>query len=350
MSKVRDVNIDILKGIGMLLVIIGHSGCPWPFYQAIYAFHMPLFFIVSGLFFSTKMSVWGGVKIEFRRLIASYIVICLITTGCLYLLGEHYEVFVKSALIGTTITNDYNMPLGPVWFLLALFWCRIIYRMLAEYTSIKWRTIIITSATLIVLIAKLYVWEDLYKCPWNLLQGIVCMFYYHVGVLLRDNTDRLQKIKEWNKGRKSSLLLVSFMLLVLSVGAFKKVGSNMNLSMLQTPFLPVDLLNAIGLTIALYIVICSATKHLGILNPLHEGLRWIGEHSMAIFAVHCVEYHTTIPFIRGFAGPLMERSDSFFEKGLILTVNPIVQILICIMFVWLWQEGQVLTQQKINKN
>ena len=62
MSKVRDVNIDILKGIGMLLVIIGHSGCPWPFYPAIYAFHMPLFFIVSGLFFSTKMSVWGGGK------------------------------------------------------------------------------------------------------------------------------------------------------------------------------------------------------------------------------------------------------------------------------------------------
>lgn len=62
MSKVRDVNIDILKGIGMLLVIIGHSGCPWPFYQAINAFHMPLFFIVSGLFFSTKMSVWGGGK------------------------------------------------------------------------------------------------------------------------------------------------------------------------------------------------------------------------------------------------------------------------------------------------
>ena len=60
MNKDRDIIIDILKGIGMLLVIIGHSGCIWPFYLAIYAFHMPLFFIVSGLFFSTKISVWGG--------------------------------------------------------------------------------------------------------------------------------------------------------------------------------------------------------------------------------------------------------------------------------------------------
>lgn len=60
MIKQRDIAIDILKGIGMLLVIIGHSGCIWPFYPAINAFHMPLFFIVSGLFFSTKNTIWGS--------------------------------------------------------------------------------------------------------------------------------------------------------------------------------------------------------------------------------------------------------------------------------------------------
>ena len=67
MKKVRDINIDILKGIGMLLVIIGHSGCIWPFYPAINAFHMPLFFIVSGLFFSTKMTILGGGKIRTKK-------------------------------------------------------------------------------------------------------------------------------------------------------------------------------------------------------------------------------------------------------------------------------------------
>ena len=67
MNKVRDIIIDILKGIGMLLVIIGHSGCIWPFYLAIYAFHMPLFFIVSGLFFSTKISVLGGGKVRIKK-------------------------------------------------------------------------------------------------------------------------------------------------------------------------------------------------------------------------------------------------------------------------------------------
>lgn len=60
MNNRRDINLDVLKGTGMLLVIIGHAGCIWPLYPAIYAFHMPLFFIVSGIFFSTKLSAWGG--------------------------------------------------------------------------------------------------------------------------------------------------------------------------------------------------------------------------------------------------------------------------------------------------
>lgn len=123
----------------------------------------------------------------------------------------------------------------------------------------------------------------------------------------------------------------------------------MNLSMLQTPFLPIDLLNAIGLTISLYLVICFVTEHFGKLKPLHEGLRWIGQHSMAIFAVHCVEYHTTKLIVSRLTGKLMEVSDGVIEKALILTINPLVQVVICILSVWIWQQKSVLLQIKINK-
>ena len=168
------------------------------------------------------------------------------------------------------------------------------------------------------------------------------MFYYNIGVLLRERTSCLRTIREWQNGKKLSLILLSFFLLVLSVWVFRRVGSNMNLSMLQTPFFPVDLFNAIGLTLSLYLVICYATTYFGRLKPFYEGLRWIGEHSMAIFAVHCVEYHTTIPFVSIIVGTLIERTDNFVEKGLMLTVNPIVQILICILLVWLWQQRIVI--------
>ncbi|MEH7413750.1 acyltransferase family protein, partial [Neobacillus drentensis] len=46
--------IDASKGIGIFLVIIGHSTLIGPSRFQIYAFHMPLFFFLSGYLFSFK--------------------------------------------------------------------------------------------------------------------------------------------------------------------------------------------------------------------------------------------------------------------------------------------------------
>ena len=41
----REEWVDTLKGIGILLVIVGHTNSP--FFKYIYYFHMPLFFMIS---------------------------------------------------------------------------------------------------------------------------------------------------------------------------------------------------------------------------------------------------------------------------------------------------------------
>ena len=47
--------IDLAKGIGIILVLIGHSKfLPITLKNYIYSFHMPLFFILSGYVFSNK--------------------------------------------------------------------------------------------------------------------------------------------------------------------------------------------------------------------------------------------------------------------------------------------------------
>ena len=50
----RDSTLDVLKGIGIILVVIGHSNCPKLLDDYIFSFHMPLFFIASGYFFNKK--------------------------------------------------------------------------------------------------------------------------------------------------------------------------------------------------------------------------------------------------------------------------------------------------------
>ena len=56
LAKQRDAVVDIAKGIGILLVVYGHLHNPINTF--IYAFHMPLFFFLSGFFI--KNVKWGG--------------------------------------------------------------------------------------------------------------------------------------------------------------------------------------------------------------------------------------------------------------------------------------------------
>lgn len=48
----RDITVDIVKGIGLVLMVMGH--CGFRYSSFIYLFHMPLFFLISGYLFDEK--------------------------------------------------------------------------------------------------------------------------------------------------------------------------------------------------------------------------------------------------------------------------------------------------------
>lgn len=67
----RIPEMDILKGIAIVLVVVGHTKVPGNSF--IYLFHMAVFFIASGYFYSDKSSeslraVWKFTKKKIRSL------------------------------------------------------------------------------------------------------------------------------------------------------------------------------------------------------------------------------------------------------------------------------------------
>lgn len=52
--KNRNISIDIIKGIGIILMVGGH--CGMPFTHFIYLFHMAIFFMASGYCFNASNS------------------------------------------------------------------------------------------------------------------------------------------------------------------------------------------------------------------------------------------------------------------------------------------------------
>ena len=69
----RDSSIDIVKGIGIILMVIGHSGCSKWLHDFIYAFHMPLFFICSGYFYKPISTGEGQLTFCKKRINGLYV-------------------------------------------------------------------------------------------------------------------------------------------------------------------------------------------------------------------------------------------------------------------------------------
>ena len=72
--------VSIAKAIGIILVVVGHAGCPDALNKFIYSFHMPLFFILSGYFFKEINSgemLWKYVLKKIKKLWLPYVFYCI---------------------------------------------------------------------------------------------------------------------------------------------------------------------------------------------------------------------------------------------------------------------------------
>lgn len=129
---------DIAKGIGIILVVIGHcipdataqGGISSPFFKAlhdiIYSFHMPLFFFIAGYFTGdntgTIMNLCDKaerLRKRVNRLIIPYFVVGLCYAPGKIVLSQFANKPYKISdfwkiLIGTN-------PMGELWFLYSLF-------------------------------------------------------------------------------------------------------------------------------------------------------------------------------------------------------------------------------------
>jgi acyltransferase len=119
----RCVWMDVAKGIGISLVVIGHMNIPKPLMAYIYCFHVPLFFFLSGLVHRPR-PMMDLVARRARTLLAPYLFFSVVGLAVYSLMGmyrvDDYPRLLAGVLYGTA-RGQYRTPLTPLWFLLCLF-------------------------------------------------------------------------------------------------------------------------------------------------------------------------------------------------------------------------------------
>lgn len=277
----------------MLLIIVGHVGLVYsgdvvpggvPGFVTRFAFtvHLPVFFIASGYFMRMDARVTRAFVIkEARSLIVPYVAACaliVVTTPIawrllydLSLRESAWEWFC-AALWGAGAVHEHALVnvqrIGGVWFLLALFWARLLVASLSRLADLP-RLAVLTLALVGSVVLGEHVW-----LPLSVISGVGCAFYVYVGMLIRkyDLFERVRGIAR----------LIPLGLWAVSI-AF---GGQASLAMSVYPLGALDVLGGVGGCFCLMWLSMLVERWGG---PLRALLERIGRNTLAIFSIHIVE-------------------------------------------------------------
>ncbi len=152
MSK-RVQYIDIAKGIGILLVVLGHNdlNAYHPMlHRFIYAFHMALFFFLSGIFFNPNRDFKTLVKKRFDGLIKPLIFAILLIYGISVFFGKMSFATAGGRILKSTYMTGPYLNWVQLWFLPILFLVNIYAYFFYKSTNpikkdwIRWLILLIT--------------------------------------------------------------------------------------------------------------------------------------------------------------------------------------------------------------
>lgn len=253
MDKKRIEYVDIFRGIGIILMILGHIGYIGIFDKIIrhvgfnvsadivvHAFHMPMFFVVSGFFYSRPVKLCGGgyIKKKARTLLVPYIVFGIISY--IIWLAINPESYSLAPLKHLLFENTDGLPItGALWFLTALFIVQVLYAVLDS--CIKSRvvlTIFVIAISIFGCLAKRFI---PYRLPYAFDTACGSMGLVHLGRVLYPHISREKN------GKKQLLDIPWILVFVFSIISLILIGINgmVNLRVAEYSNLALYWINAI---------------------------------------------------------------------------------------------------------
>lgn len=274
-NNIRSLYGDILKGIAIILVIVGHT-YKGAVCQAVYMFHMPIFFFLAGYFFN-----FDKYKVNFLAFLTNTynrIIIPVLFTFLLFysVKGEKYlkMLFYGS---GKHIPEWGIIAIGfSMWFLFCLICVRfLLWSFLKITKKINcpiWLNLILSSGLLFL---GVFIGQKI-KLPWSFDIALVALFIAYIGY-------ELKQINFFSKIKYSWFVIP--IALILSYFDYKYLGLSMNERYYSAyPLISVSV--AVVITMALMFV----SKFIEKVAVVNKFLAYLGINSLIIMLFHSLAH------------------------------------------------------------
>lgn len=253
--------IDSAKGFGILLVVYAHL---FEFGTSlIYLFHMPLFFILSGITFREESLTDCLIK-KGRSLLLPYIVFAIL--------------FVPLRILYLFIAEGTMPPIGfhclsrsffdvPLWFLFALFGVTVLMTIVVKMCR-NWMVYAVCLLSSVGYISA----SHTFGLPSLVIQVLLTFVFLYVGTLMNKSLG--------HRGGEFLTLLVSIVVFVIS-STFSQPGTD--ISILKVPENP---LSFYASALSGGFAIISSCKLMSSISVLTKIFSYFGKQSLYIFACH----------------------------------------------------------------
>ena len=306
----------------------------------VYAWHIPLFFFLSGMVFNK--SKYASFQVFLLKKVKSLLVPYVIFSFLTWIIWAAYSYSTHAHI------DSYWMPLAqtfiaqgsggfllhnvPLWFVTCLFMMEVIYYFISSWNKL----LIIVSTLLMAAISWVMITQvrtvDVTLLPWNLEVVFLGIPLFAAGHLLVQKVGH-QQMQNWvNQHRITSLLLV------IGLAAFVLVGSHYNGSIsfghadIHNPLITYPCAFMGVFMILLICMLLASTKACENNVVWMKWLKWFGRNSFTAMAIHnpikgivCV----VVGIVLGCGSTQVSQSDSYAFVAFVVTLTTTV-VGICI--------------------
>ena len=275
--------IDVCRGFGILLVLLGHVDPP--FKWLIFGFHIPLFFILSGYLYNDTENTKDFLLKNFKRYMIPYFGLCFVNL-VITIIRTSLEDGITSEWViryvkGIIYCDEWLPNCLPLWFLAALFLTMAAMHFLHRTESVSVRCIMLLACCAGVIMMERFECPDL---PWCMGQAVMGLVFAEAGYLLKkyDVIERLSGAKTTDKlGVLIVLAVCGYSAILINHESIEAIVS---MRSMRYGHFPLWIAGAVCVSLLLMfasaIIVRPGSKRETVFSPLSA----LGRHTILFFA------------------------------------------------------------------